>query len=332
MAGLLPSSPDTSDAGGGEPRVVGVDSDAADDLLSALSSRTARRVLAELHEEPSSPSALADRVDTSLQNVQYHLGKLSDADLVEVVDTVYSEKGREMKVYAPADRALIVVAGREEDATGLRATLSRLLGGVGALAVASLLVDRLLGGPTANVFTSLGGTSASVDRGASPDGGDAGGSSAGSGGSTDIDYQSQNADATDGTAASADGTASSADGSASTPADGSTATPTADSTGADGPAAADATRTEAATTADAATETAAPDATTTAAPDTTTAAPDGGGSPTGTAEATEAVTTAFDAADPVATVDALAAAPGALFFLGGLTVLLLATLALASGR
>lgn len=145
MSGLLPSTPDTSAAEDTEPRVIGVDSDTADDLLAALSSSTARRLLAELHEEPDTPSALADRVDTSLQNAQYHLGKLQDAGAIEVIDTIYSEKGREMKVYAPSDRPLVVVAGNEEETTNLRSALTGLLGGTALLAIASLIVQVLTG-------------------------------------------------------------------------------------------------------------------------------------------------------------------------------------------
>ncbi|MUV88930.1 helix-turn-helix domain-containing protein, partial [Halapricum sp. CBA1109] len=125
---LLPSKPDTSPPEDAEPRVVGVDSDDAEDVISALSSDTARTVLAELHEDPAPPSELADRVDTSLQNVQYHLEKLQRAGAVSVVDTAYSAKGREMDVYAPADQPLVIFAGDEEKTTGLKAALSRLLG------------------------------------------------------------------------------------------------------------------------------------------------------------------------------------------------------------
>ena len=94
MARLLPSTADTSAADDPAPRVIGLDSADADDLIGVLSSKTARRILATLHEEPVSASEVAERVDTSLQNVQYHLGRMDDAGLVEVVDTVYSEKGR----------------------------------------------------------------------------------------------------------------------------------------------------------------------------------------------------------------------------------------------
>jgi DNA-binding transcriptional ArsR family regulator len=159
MADLLPSRPDTSAADEAEPRVIGVDSDDADALLSALSSNTARKLLSALHEEPDTPSSLADRLDTSLQNVQYHLGKLESASVVRVIDTVYSEKGREMKVYAPTDRPLVVFAGREQESTGLKTALSRLIGGFGILAGVSLLVQYLLtDGPWFGAQTGSAGT------------------------------------------------------------------------------------------------------------------------------------------------------------------------------
>jgi DNA-binding transcriptional ArsR family regulator len=140
---LLPSKdPAVPDA---DPRVISVDSDDADDVLSALSAATARNLLAELHDEPAPPGELADRVDTSLQNAQYHLEKLETAGAVEVVDTAYSEKGREMDVYAPADQPLVICAGDEKETSGLRSALSSLLGSVAVVGVASLFVQELFG-------------------------------------------------------------------------------------------------------------------------------------------------------------------------------------------
>jgi DNA-binding transcriptional ArsR family regulator len=149
MARLLPSLSRTSVDDDPSPRVIGLDSADADDLLGALSSRTARRILAALHEEAASASEVAAQVDSSLQNVQYHLGRMQEAGVVEVVDTVYSEKGREMKLYAPADRPLVVVAATDSETEGLRSLLTRLLGAVGVLALVSLVVQLVLGGSTA---------------------------------------------------------------------------------------------------------------------------------------------------------------------------------------
>jgi DNA-binding transcriptional ArsR family regulator len=148
MARMFPESGADADDEPREsaPRVIGLDSDEADATLSALSSGTSRRILTALHERSDTPASVADRVDTSLQNAQYHLSKLADAGLVEVVDTVYSEKGREMKVYAPADRPLVVFAGGDEESAGLESALTRLLGAVGVLALASLLVQFALRG------------------------------------------------------------------------------------------------------------------------------------------------------------------------------------------
>lgn len=157
MADLLGSEPEVDDTPAGDPRVVTVDGEAADEVLSALSADTARRILAQLHERPGPASDLADRVDTTLQNVQHHLGTLHDAGLIEVADTTYSEKGREMDVYAPADRALVVVAGRESETRGLAGAVKRLLGGLVPVALAAVAAEVLLDGPFAPSFAARSG-------------------------------------------------------------------------------------------------------------------------------------------------------------------------------
>lgn len=140
---LLPSRPEiTTD---GEPRVVGLDSEEADDLMSVLSSSTARRLVSELHEDPAPPAELATRLDTTLQNTQYHLENLSDAGVIEVVGTAYSEKGREMNVYGPTDEPLVIFAGDQTRTPGLREVISDLFGWMLGLAVASLVVQQLFG-------------------------------------------------------------------------------------------------------------------------------------------------------------------------------------------
>jgi DNA-binding transcriptional ArsR family regulator len=159
---LLPSKPETTAAEDAGPRVVDVESDDADVLLSALSSTTARRLLGELHEEPAPPGELAGRADTSLQNVQYHLENLEDAGAITVVDTAYSQKGREMDVYAPADRPLVIFAG-DDETTSVRTVLTRLLAGVGALALASVLIQYRFGDGVSGLF---GGGADSVAPGA----------------------------------------------------------------------------------------------------------------------------------------------------------------------
>ncbi len=171
MAGnrLLPSR-STVERGDGS-RVVGIREDAADEVFEALSSSTAREILAALYEEPDTASSVAEDCDTSLQNATYHLEKLVDADLVEVADTWYSEQGREMKVYAPASESLVVFAADEASKPSLKERLMRVLGAVGVLGVASLVVQRLFGGRGAPTeYQTTGG-----DGGAAPATTDGGG-------------------------------------------------------------------------------------------------------------------------------------------------------------
>jgi DNA-binding transcriptional ArsR family regulator len=173
---LLPSKPDASPSEDADPRVIGVDSEDADEVLSALSSETARNILAEVHDDPAPPSELAERVDTSLQNAQYHLEKLEDAGAVEVVDTAYSEKGREMDVYAAADQPLIIFAGDREDSSVLRTAIQRLVGALGVLALASFAVQALFGRTAlfgGGDVGGAGGDGAEIS-GDGGDGGDAG--------------------------------------------------------------------------------------------------------------------------------------------------------------
>ena len=172
MSRLFPSLPDAT-PDDREPRVVGVDDEDADDLIAALSSETARRILTCLHDEPATKSEIAAEVDTSLQNVQYHLAKLDGADLVDVVDTTYSEKGREMDVYAAADEPLVLFAGGSEESAGIKSALTRLLGGYALIGLAAVFAQRVLAvaGPTAQVTrTTTGGGDATVAGG---DGADA---------------------------------------------------------------------------------------------------------------------------------------------------------------
>lgn len=94
--------------------VVTLDNLAAGDVTDALGSETARDLVRHLQDQAATASDLADRVDTTLQNVQYHLKRLRAADLVTQVDTWYSAKGREMSVYGlTAERIELRLAADE---------------------------------------------------------------------------------------------------------------------------------------------------------------------------------------------------------------------------
>lgn len=127
-----------------DTRLIEISDDGATAVFDTLTSETARELLSRLHTEPQTASDLAGSVDTSVQNVKYHLQKFEDAELIEVVDQWYSSRGTEMKVYGPSDNGLVLYTGKNLDNTSIRDDLSQVLGAVALLGFASIAVDYLV--------------------------------------------------------------------------------------------------------------------------------------------------------------------------------------------
>jgi DNA-binding transcriptional ArsR family regulator len=91
-----------------DARVVTLGSGAAADVCRHLQSETATATLARVGRSPAPASDVADDLDVSLQTIDYHLGRLVDAGLVDAVGTWLSSRGTEMSVYAPAHRRVVI--------------------------------------------------------------------------------------------------------------------------------------------------------------------------------------------------------------------------------
>ncbi|QGA84267.1 helix-turn-helix domain-containing protein [Halomicrobium sp. LC1Hm] len=127
---LLPSSrSETESSQDGSLQLLDVDDEEADAVFDALSSQTTRTVLAEIHRTPGTPAELAERADTTIQNVMYHIEKLEAVELVRVTETRYSARGKEMAVYGPCENPAVVFLGTDDRKQGLIAKLKRFLGG-----------------------------------------------------------------------------------------------------------------------------------------------------------------------------------------------------------
>lgn len=123
-----------------QARIVDIADAEADEVLDALSADTRRATYQALFDDPATTSELADRLDTSVQNVHHHLSVLQDVGLVEPVDTVYSSRGNEMNVYGPASDPLVFV-GQQDQAARVERSLANVVSGIALLGVASLLVQ-----------------------------------------------------------------------------------------------------------------------------------------------------------------------------------------------
>ncbi|SDR01787.1 ArsR/SmtB family transcription factor [Natronobacterium texcoconense] len=149
MSKLLPTRTDATVQRSGDPAVLCIDDEETQAVFSALSSETAYEVFQLLNEEPATPTAIAGRLELSIQNVQYHLENLQDAGLIEVADTCYSEKGREMDVFVVSTEPTLVFLGTDDDRASLRRAFkafSSLVGPPAILLAIGETLSRLLAG------------------------------------------------------------------------------------------------------------------------------------------------------------------------------------------
>lgn len=101
---------------------VEIASDESVELLGAIASETAQAILARLERNPSTASDITADVETSLQNVQYHLDRLCAVNVVEPVDTWYSDCGNAMTVYGLAAEEVVIQLEATERSPGIEIT------------------------------------------------------------------------------------------------------------------------------------------------------------------------------------------------------------------
>lgn len=87
----------------------------AQKIAKAMASPTAGDLFNTLTDGPLTATALAERTGFPLTTVKYHLNNLLEADLIEVVDTRWSEKGREMKIYGVKDQVVVLAPRKRPD-------------------------------------------------------------------------------------------------------------------------------------------------------------------------------------------------------------------------
>jgi DNA-binding transcriptional ArsR family regulator len=104
LASIFPFATDRETPQRTDEEIVELDDERADVLFDVLSSATARDILQELLMEPQTPSELAEEIDTSLQNIHYHVENLDEAGAIEETTIEYSSRGREMSVYTATVR------------------------------------------------------------------------------------------------------------------------------------------------------------------------------------------------------------------------------------
>jgi len=96
-------------------------------ITQVISNDTARKIIELLADAPLSASDIAERLSTPLTTIVYNLENLESVGLIRVDKIKYSEKGREVKIYAPV-RKLIVVVPEKTDRKSITDILKKYVG------------------------------------------------------------------------------------------------------------------------------------------------------------------------------------------------------------
>jgi predicted transcriptional regulator len=114
-------------------------------LTQVISNDTARKIIELLADAPLSATDIGDRLQAPLTTIAYNLENLESVGLVKVERIKYSEKGREVKIYAPV-RKLIVVVPEKTDRKSVNDIIRKYLGVILAAVLASSFIEFFMTG------------------------------------------------------------------------------------------------------------------------------------------------------------------------------------------
>lgn len=111
-------------------------------ITQVITNDTARQIIELLAEDSMSASDIATQLDVPLTTIKYNLENLVDVGLIKIERIKYSEKGRQVKVYAPIRKLIVLVPGKT-DSTTVMDVLKKYLGLIFAAVFASGLVEMI---------------------------------------------------------------------------------------------------------------------------------------------------------------------------------------------
>ncbi|WP_367344374.1 ArsR/SmtB family transcription factor [Methanomethylovorans sp.] len=127
-------------------------------VTQALTNEKALKMLEVLADKPMSATALSEKMGLPLTTIKYNLDSLIEADLIKVKETKWSQKGREIKIYEPVQKLIVVVPGTKNvDRSSIMGMLRKYLGlFIGAVFAATgieFLTHRVGLSPSVNFYS-----------------------------------------------------------------------------------------------------------------------------------------------------------------------------------
>jgi predicted transcriptional regulator len=118
-------------------------------ITQVISNDTARQIIELLADAPLSANDIAQSLQAPLTTITYNLENLESVGLIKVEKIKYSEKGREVKIYAPV-RRLIVLVPEKTDRNSVADILRKYLGIILTAFFASSLIEFFMRQPGNN--------------------------------------------------------------------------------------------------------------------------------------------------------------------------------------
>lgn len=140
--------PDTDKAPADEKLLILPLDEESKKITQIISNDTARQIIELLADSPLSASDIAERLRSPISTIAYNLENLESVGLIKIEKIKYSRKGREVKIYGPVRKLIVVVPGRT-DKNSVAEILKKYAGMLVAAAFASSLIElfmRYIGG------------------------------------------------------------------------------------------------------------------------------------------------------------------------------------------
>jgi predicted transcriptional regulator len=113
-------------------------------ITQILSNDKAMRVLEILTDKPMSATDVAEKLAMPLTTIKYNLDALVEVDLIKVKQTKWSKKGREIKIYEPVQKFIVVAPGSiQKDKSTVLSMLKKYLGLVAGAVFAATGLEAL---------------------------------------------------------------------------------------------------------------------------------------------------------------------------------------------
>ncbi|MDW7731477.1 MAG: helix-turn-helix domain-containing protein, partial [Methanolobus sp.] len=113
-------------------------------ITQILSNDRAMKVLEILADAPMSATDVAEKMGMPLTTIKYNIDALVEADLIKVQKTKWSKKGREIKIYEPVQKIIVVAPGSMKgDKSSILSMLKKYLVMVGGAVFAATGLEAL---------------------------------------------------------------------------------------------------------------------------------------------------------------------------------------------